>query len=87
MTHLLLLALLSQAPDAPVVAPRPAVVLKAGEAMPFDGLALDDAQAIVQANKVATADSKWSPVVVVAIAVGALLVGGAVGLGVGRAIR
>lgn len=79
---LLVVLLLAQAPDAPLVAPRPAVVLKAGDPLPWDGVCLDDAQAIVQANKVANTEGKVSPiVVVVAIAAGVVATGAAAAIG------
>lgn len=56
MNAILLAVLLSQAVDSPLkdstpAIPRPALVLKAGDPMPWDGLALDDAQAVAQAKK------------------------------------
>lgn len=96
MKALLLAVLLAQAADAPlVVEERPAMVLKAGEVVPFDGVCLTNGLAIRQAQRVAAAEAErdalkashigW-PLVVGAV-VGALLVGGAVGAGVAVATR
>lgn len=86
IAKLLLFAVLSQAPDAPI-APRPAIVVKSGDAVPFDGVCLDTAQAVAQANKLQAAESKVRPEVVVLVAVAAVLLGGAVGFGVSRTVK
>ena len=95
MKALLLAALLAQAPDAPL-AERPAMELKAGETVPFDGVCMTSGKSIEVGKRIASceaglavAESKTmisTPVLVAAI-IGALAVGAAVGAGAALAAK
>lgn len=89
-----LLALPALAQDVPVAEPRP-VVLKAGDAVPYDGLLLSDAQAIDAAKRLAASEAKAKTLeeglksapawwVVPLVAVVALGVGAGIGVAASR---
>lgn len=78
MTHLLLIALLAADPlpaDAPT---RPAMTLKAGESIPFDGVCMDDVLAVRTGKRLASAEAQVSQLDGKTMVSTPLLVGGVV---------
>lgn len=67
MTSLVLAILLTQAVDTPLkdstpAIPRPALVVYAGMTVPYNGVLLDDAQAVHQAKRLAAAEASLAAV-------------------------
>ncbi len=91
MISLALALVLTQAPDAPLVEPRPAVMVRAGDVVPFDGACLDDATLVKTGKRLAAAEASVAATdgklviapstVVVAVAAVVVVVGGAVAIG------
>ncbi len=87
--------------DAPLVVlgdplPRPALVVTKGEVVPFNGVLLDDAQAVQQGKRVVNCEATLkkaeestliSTPVIVALIAGALTVGLGVGFGVAKIVK
>ncbi len=88
MSILLLALLLTQAPDAPL---RPAITVKAGELVSFDGVCMTDAKAIETGKRLAYAEAVVAetdgklviplPAVVAAVAVVVAVVAGSAAAG------
>ncbi len=90
MTSLVLALLLSQAPDAPAQ-PRAAIVVQAGQLVPWDGVLMDDAMSMRTAKRLAYAEAAVAetdgklviplPAVVAAVAVVVAVVAGSAAAG------
>ena len=86
----------AQPVDAPLGEPRAAMTLKAGEVVPFDGVCMDDARAILTGKRLAGAEAQVKSVegktvistpLLVAGIIAAVVVSGAVGAGVALAVK
>ncbi len=93
MNALLVAVLLSQAADPALqaeVGPRPAIVVKFGDLIPYDGVLLDDAATLKLGKQLMKCDAEAEEVskkslvstpVLVAVIVGALVAGAGIGAG------
>lgn len=95
MNAILIALLVTTAPDAPLVVPRPAIAIVEGQPAPFSGYLMDEVKGLEQTRRIASCegerdklkDGHISALVVVLFVAGAFVLGGTAGFAIARAAK